>query len=166
MKKMILLVMVVAIFTACQQTEPQRWFRNSTETEVTKALLKDYQTGNWSSWLSHYSDTAKVFHNTTQGVSPQKQQEALKQTIQNLNAYQFNENKTYIEMVLDDNNETWVYFWSTWEATVAGSNTELIVPVHLALQFVDNKVVREYGFYDASSIMMALTEKEAVEMAE
>lgn len=166
MKKMILLGIVVAIFTACQQTEPQRWFRNSAETDVTKALAKDYQNGNWDSWLSHYSDTAKVYHNTTQSVSPGELQVALKQTIQNLNSYQFNEGETYIEMVLDDNNEKWVYFWSTWEATVAGTNEELIVPVHLALQFVDNKIVREHGFYDSSSIMAAFAEKEAVEMAE
>lgn len=158
--------MVVIIFTACQQAEPQRWFRNSAETDATKALLKDYQSGSWASWLSHYADTAKVYHNTTQGASPQEMQEALKQTIQNLSSYHFDEEATYIEMVLDDNNEEWVYFWSTWKATVAGTNVELVVPVHLALQFVDNKIVREYGFYDNSIIMTAFAEKEAAEMTE
>jgi len=36
--------------------------------------------------------------------------------------------------------------------------------VHLALQFVDNKIVREYGYYDYSQIMTALNELDAAKM--
>jgi len=40
-----------------------------------------------------------LLYHTTQVAPPQEMPGGLKQTIQNPNAYQFNENKTYMEMV-------------------------------------------------------------------
>lgn len=162
MRKLIFLVVAAIVFTACQQSGPERWTRSSPEVKVTKALVTDYVNGSWDSWLSHYSDTAKVFHNTTTGATPQQLMDALRNDIQKLAYYNFSEKEIFYEMIIDDNNDKWVYFWGTWEAKVRDINKPLEIPVHLAMQFVNNKIVREYGYYDNSSIIKAFAELESM----
>jgi len=164
MKKLILLGLTLILFTSCQKKEPVRWTATSPEIDVAKALIKDYQDGNWESWMSHYADTAKTYHNTIDPATPKELQEALIGPIERLSDYGFSGKETFYEMIIDNRGDKWVYFWGTWEATVAGSNKKLVVPVHLALQFVDNKIVREYGYYDYSQIMTAFNELDAAKM--
>jgi len=164
MKKIILLGLTLILFTGCQKKEPLRYTSTSPEIDVAKALIKDYQDGNWESWITHYSDTAEAFHNTIVPAAPKELQKGLKGTVERLSDYGFSDKDIYYEMIIDDKNEKWVYFWGTWEATVAESNKKLVVPVHLALQFVDNKIVREYGYYDYSQIMTAFDELDDAKM--
>lgn len=164
MKKLILLGLTLILFTACQKKEPVRWTATSPEIDVAKALVKDYQVANWESWMSHYADTAKTYHNTIVPATPKELQEALHNVIKRLASYHFSDEDIFYEMIIDDEGDKWVYFWGTWEATVAESNKKLVVPVHIALQFVDNKIVREHGYYDFSPIMTAFTELDAAKM--
>jgi SnoaL-like domain len=166
MRKLILLGFAAILFAACSNPGPPRWTTTAPEIDVAKALLKDYQDGNWESWMSHYADTAKVFHNTIVGATPKQLQEALSADIQKLSSYHFSDKDIYYERIIDDDGQTWVYFWGTWEATVATTNKQLVVPVHLDLHFVDGKIGREYGYYDYSSLMTAWNELAAAEKPE
>ena len=70
-------------------------------------------------------------------------------------------------MVLTDDGETWVNCWLEWNGTLAANNKEIDIPIHLTYQFVDGKIVREYGYWDASEIVMELQKIEAeAKMAE
>jgi hypothetical protein len=164
MKKLIILGLTLFLFTACQKNEPVRFTSTSPEIDVAKALVKDYQDGNWESWSTHYSDTAQAFHNTMVPATPKELQEALNGSVERLSDYGFSDKDIFYEMIIDDKSDKWVYFWGTWEATVDESNKKLVVPVHLALQFVDNKIVREYGYYDYSQIMNAFNELDTAKM--
>lgn len=164
MKKLILLGLTLILFTACQKNEPIRYTATSPEINVAKAVVKDYQDGNWESWMTHYADTAKAFHNTIDPATPKELQEGLIGTVERLSDYGFSDKDIFYEMIIDDQGDKWVYFWGTWEATVAESNKKLVVPVHLALKFVDNKIVREYGYYDYSKIITAFNELDAAKM--
>lgn len=166
MKKIFLLGLVAIFFTSCQNSGPPRYVTNSPEIDVTKALVKDYENGNWENWGTHYADTAKVFHNSLEGITAQELQEGLKNTLKSMSSYRFNEKEMFIEMIFDDKGDTWVYFWGIWEAKVADINKELAMPVHIALQFVNNKIVREYAYYDPSSINMAIIELEGAILEE
>ena len=160
MKKTILLFVTAAFFTACNHG-PEHWTKASPEIDIAKALVKDYQDGNWTSWISHYADSAKLFHNSVDSISPQQLQDGFKVDIANYTKYGFLDKDSYFEMVTDDKNETWVYFWGTWEGTLKNTNQKFLVPVHLAVRFVNNKVVREYGYYNRSALDVAIKEMQA-----
>jgi hypothetical protein len=156
MKKLILLGLAIVLLTACQKKGPERWVRDSPEIKIAKTLVKDYQDGNWESWIGHYADTAKVHHNSVESISPQQLEEALKNDISNYSHYGFSDKDIYYEMIIDEFGDKWVYFWGTWEGTMNSTNENFIIPVHLDLKFVNNKIVEEYGYYNRSSIDTAL----------
>ncbi len=168
LKSLILLGLTVILFTACLNNQPERYTTTSPEIDVVKALIKDYHDGNWEAWLTHYADTAKIYHNTWKdGVSPKETAESLKAILSNTSSYHFDESEDEIfyEMVTTDKGNTWVYFWGNWKGTLAANNKELEIPVHLALRFVDGKIAREEGFYNLSEFTAALQKIEAAKMA-
>ena len=164
MKNLFLIGLAVLLLTACQENKPERFTTNSPEIESVKDLLKDYQNGNWEAWVKHYADTAKIHHNNWKtGASPKETVEALKGILANVSTYKFNQNEgeIFYEMVIDDNDLTWVNFWGVWQGTVAGNGVNLDIPVHITSNFVDGKIVREYGYYDLSEFIRNLNEIEA-----
>ena len=160
MKKAIFIIVSAAFFIACN-SGPERWTKTSPEVDVAKALVKDYQAGNWTSWSSHYADTAKIFHNSVDSITPQQLQDGFKTDNANYSKYSFREADNYFEMITDDKNEKWVYFWGTWEGTMKSNNQTYIVPVHLAVKFENNKIVREFAYYNRSQIDAAIKEGQA-----
>lgn len=136
-----------------KENKKPRWTDNAPEIDVIKASLKDYESGNWESWRTRFADTAKIYHNTLEGKTAAQSQEALAGTIKKLASYKFSDKDLYFERIIDNNGTTWVYFWGTWEAKVAATGKSLVVPVHLAFKMVDNKIAREYGYYDMSELM-------------
>lgn len=155
MKKSIILFLVAFVMGACQEFKP-RYFSTSPEIDEVKALVDDYQSGNWDSWRTHYMDTAKIFHNSIEGVSIDVALRGLRNTVEFMDAYNFTDQEMFWEMVVDDDNMTWVYFWGTWKATVSGTGTELEIPVHIASLMVNGKIAAEYGFYDTHDIQLAV----------
>ena len=164
MRATILLGFSILFFAACQ-TCPVRWTQSSPEVDAIKSLVKDYEAGNWDSWSAHYADTAKAHHNSVEGISPQQLQEALKADIDRLNSYGFGDHESFYEMIVDDEGDKWVYFWGTWEATVAETNEILVIPVHLAFNLVDNKIVDEWGFYNYAPAAIAYAAQDAARNA-
>jgi len=165
MKKLILLGLVIVLFTSCEEKK-QRYFETSAEIDVTKALLKDYHAGDWKAWAGHYADTAKIYHNTVKGVTAAETIASLKQILSNTSSYKFDDKNLWYEMVVDKDGETWVNFWGNWRGNLAANGKELVIPVHLTIQFVNGKIVEEYGYYDISEFVLSLQAIEAAEMAE
>jgi len=154
MKKLSIAILAIILFTACKEQGPERWTNMSPEIDVAKALVKDYEDGNWENWSSHYAETAEIHHNTVESISRQQLQDGLMADIANYSNYGFmhGEDQMFFEQIIDHNGDKWVYFWGTWEGVMKGSTDNYQIPVHLALLFVDNKIVEEHGFYNRSAI--------------
>ena len=84
--------------------------------------------------------------------------ESLKDILANVSSYKFDDKDLWYEMIIDDDDETWVNFWGNWRGTVAANGQELVIPVHLTLQFVEGKIVEEHGYYNLSEITAVLNE--------
>ncbi|MER3317484.1 MAG: nuclear transport factor 2 family protein [Allomuricauda sp.] len=166
MKKIILLcTTAVLALSACQQS-PVRYTQDSPEIDTVKKLISNYNSKSFDT--SMYADTSKTYYNTSKNpMSANETMEYHKQTDVNYASRGFqNENQEY-EMVLTDDGETWVNCWLGWKGTLAANNKAVDIPVHLTYQFVDGKIVREYGYWDPSEIVMELQKIEAeAKMAE
>lgn len=165
MKKLILLGLTLALFISCQEKHQVRFKTSSSEIDEIKALLKDYEDGNWTNWATHYADDAKIFVNTLESVSTEQMNKYLTETISNLASYGFSheDDEIFYENIIDDKGDNWVYFWGTWEVTVSGTNKELEVPIHIAFKMVENKIVTEHAYFDPSSVTNAIIEKQVAE---
>ena len=160
MKKTIFLFVTAAFFMACNNGT-EHWSKTAPEIDVAKALIKDYQDANWTSWSSHYADTAKLYHNSVDAITPQQLQDGFKADNANYSKYVFWDKDRYYERIINDDKETWVYFWGIWEGTLKGTDKKFVVPVHLADKFVNNKIVEEYAFYNRSAVDAAIKETQA-----
>ncbi|WP_298239398.1 nuclear transport factor 2 family protein [uncultured Algibacter sp.] len=164
MKKLFLLGLTLVLFMACQEQKPQRYFADSAEIETLKSGIKAYEAGDWNTWKSHFADTAKVFVNSIKPISIEERANGLQEMASAMSSYGFNHDKEFIEMVLDKEDETWVYYWAAHKATIAANGKELIIPVHLAVQFVEGKIVEEHVYFDGTTMnaeFAALAQAEA-----
>lgn len=151
MKKLFLLGLAITLFFACQN-KPQRYFGESAEIETLKAGINAYETADWSKWKSHFADTAKIYVNGSAPLSVDERIEDLKGMTSVMDSYGFNHDKEHIEMVFDKEDETWVYYWARHEGKIAANGKELKIPVHLAVQFADGKIVEEHVYFDATNM--------------
>jgi predicted ester cyclase len=158
MKKLFLLAVTLIMFTACQQE--QRYFSESPEIDSFKASISEYGSGNWEAWHSHFADTAKLYINSLKSITATDLENAQKEMLSNFSSYGFQDKGSFIEMVLDSEDETWVYYWANWHGTLKANGQEIDVPVHLASQYVDGKVVELHDYYDSAPITVALAEIE------
>ena len=161
MKQSILLGLVLVFFISCQEKKAERYTQASPEIETFKAVIADYEAGNWKGYLSHYADTAKIFQNSRDSITPMQSVEILKENISKYASYGFMKEEGDSEMVVTDKNDTWVNYWGVWQGTLSGNNQVLEMPVHLTAQFVGGKIVRQYGYYDRTPILDVLKAMEA-----
>jgi hypothetical protein len=166
MKKIVLMLLTIGVLMACQEKQPVRFTTSSPEISTFKKMIDDYEKANWSSWATMYSDTAKIYHNNWDNSSTvaeiQKGHESLNV---NLSSYGFDKDQMVVEQNLDDDGETWVNFWSLWKGKLRANGKEIHIPVHLTAQFVDGKVVEEYGFWNMSEYVAELQAIEAAAAA-
>lgn len=165
MKKLIAIGLAVLLFTACQQEV--RYTQTSPEIDHVKAAQADYLKGDWESYLTHYAPDAKIFNNATESnpKTPQQIVENWKVTLAGVSSYSILDDQQAIEMVIDDKGETWVNFWGVWKGTYSGLNKTFEIPIHITSQFVDGKIVKEYGYWDSSPVVIARMEFEAAQKA-
>ena len=103
---------------------------------------------------ANFADTVKIYHNDWDNpASAAEVQERHINTLSNLSSYGFNKDDMVFEQVLDDDGKTWVNFWGLWKGTLKANGKELSIPVHLTAEYVDGKVVREYGFWNLSEFV-------------
>ncbi|MBT8264117.1 MAG: nuclear transport factor 2 family protein [Eudoraea sp.] len=166
MKRIVIVLMAVGFFWACKDQGPVRYTVTSAEIDQSKALIAEYEKGDWEAWMSHYADTAKVYHNSNTAATAAEALEVHKGALTNVSDYGFSDEDQYVEMIIDDKGETWVYFWGTWEGTLSANGNKMELPVHLAMQFVDNKIVKEHGYWDNMPMSEAIRAIEAAAMTE
>lgn len=157
MKNIFLSLIVLILLTACKQG-PDRWTDSSPEIDVVKALISDYEAGNWDAWKGHYADTAKLYHNSTESSSVEETLKGLQGYLEPTSEYGFSDKDIYYEMIIDNDNEKWVNFWGTWEGNIEALDRDLKIPVHLTVQFVEGKIVEEHAFYNLVEYMMAMND--------
>lgn len=152
MKKFILAGLAVILFAACQQKTTERYTTTSPEIDALTAGIEAYENGDWDKWKTHFADNAYIFVNSKDSIGVNERLEQLKGTAELLSSYGFDKKDDWMEMVLDGNDETWVYYWAQHNATFASNNKQLSIPVHLAVQFVDGKITKEHVYYDGTEL--------------
>lgn len=151
MKKLVLIALAGLFVIACQEKQPVRFTTSSAEISSYKKGIEAYEKADWSTWSGMFADTAKLYHNTWDNPATVAQiQEGHVNTLSNLSSYGFDRDEMVLEQVIDDDGKTWVNFWGHWKGTIEANGKEIHIPVHISAEFVDGKIVREYGFWNMS----------------
>ncbi|WGF92984.1 nuclear transport factor 2 family protein [Aequorivita marisscotiae] len=167
MKKSILLVLAAVLsLTACKQQE-KRYTQQSPEIDTYKKVIEAYDKQDWETMASHYSDTAKIMNNVTEKeaqtlaelVASDKEDASL------FSSWEYVDGESEFEMVVTDKGKTYVNFWGLWQGTLAANNKTYTIPTHLTAQFVDGKIVKEFGYWDLSKIMLDMQVMQQAEAA-
>ena len=135
--------------------------QKSPEIDISKAVIKSYDKMDWETLTSHYADTAKVYFNATEKnpMAASKIPDYHKENDANYESRGFVEKDNFFEMVVTEKGENWVNFWGTWKCKLKTNGKELEIPVHLTSQYIDGKIVKEYGYWDASQLVLELQSK-------
>lgn len=162
MKRIFSLLFAVALFTACNTKQPVRYFSASPEIEITKSTLKHYLDQNWEALKSVYADTAKVMNNVPvgKGISIDAVMIDYQQDHELFTSISYLVKEDFFEMVVTDDGETWVNYWGLWKGTLKASGEEFEIPLHITQQFINQKIVREHGYWNSSAIALALAKQE------
>lgn len=158
LKNSILLGFAIILFTSCNNK--QRYTQQSPEIETVKALIKNYNDKTYDT--SMFADTSKTYYNTIdKPMSPSEMVAYHKANDANYSSRGFTDNDPEYEMTVTDKGETWVNLWPNWEGTLAGNGKKVTIPIHLTYRFVNGKIVREVGMWDATPMVLNLQEIEA-----
>ncbi|WP_375324861.1 nuclear transport factor 2 family protein [Flagellimonas sp. GZD32] len=160
MKKIILLCTIAALVIGGCQNGPVRYSQDSPEIDTVKNLIANYNSKLFDTAM--YADTSKTYYNTTKNpMSPSEAMEYHRTSDINYTNRGFQTDQQEYEMVITDDGERWVNCWLNWQATLAANEQAVEIPVHLTFQFIDGKIVREYGYWDPTEIVLALQKMEA-----
>tara|TARA_R110000868_G_scaffold82992_8_gene234430 strand:+ start:3903 stop:4817 length:915 start_codon:yes stop_codon:yes gene_type:complete len=159
MKKLPLLGLALLFLLSCNK-EKQRYFAHSPEMNSMKASITEYANGDWDAWSTHFADTAKFYVNSNKGLNIDEFKKGQLDLLSNFSSYGFVEKNSWMEMVVDTTEETWVNYWATWRGTLKATNREIDVPVHISSRFIDGKVVRLENYWDSAPITTALSKIE------
>ncbi|MDO6598395.1 nuclear transport factor 2 family protein [Oceanihabitans sp. 2_MG-2023] len=159
MKKIITLGLLLFVLVSC--TKKNRYTQKSPEIDIVKAVINNYDYQKWDSLTMQYADTAKVYYNTrNKYFTATSLPEYHKKNDSSFLTRAFEENRREFEMVTDDNGKKWVNFWGIWEGNLLENNKKIEMPVHITYQFINKKIVLEYGYWDASELVLALQQLE------
>jgi hypothetical protein len=119
-------------------------------------VIDAYDKQDWVAMASHYADTAKIMNNVEE-----KDAQTLAELVQMdkadaslFSSWEYVDGESEYEMVVTDKGKTYVNFWGLWKGTLAANNKTYTIPTHLTAQFVDGKIVKEFGYWDLSKIML------------
>ena len=84
--RQLLIICIIALLFSCEE---QRYFAESDETKTLEAGIEAYENGDWDKWRSHFADTAKIFVNSTEGISLDERLEGLKGLTGEFSSYGF-----------------------------------------------------------------------------
>ncbi len=163
MKNLFFTALCAVMIIGCQQG-PERYSTSGPEIDMVKALLANYEQGNWDAWNEAYADTAKVYYNDwDNALTAEEAGQGHQQSIAQVSSYAFSKDPIFYEKIIDDDGKTWVNVWGVWEATLKGNDKLVKVPVHLSINVEDGKIVEEYGFWDNSIFLNAVAEIQAMQ---
>ncbi len=153
MKKILLCAMLLFSVLSCQSDSKERYTRDSAEIDLLKKGIEYYENGDWDKWAEQYTDSARIYQNTWYiWSSPEITKEKHKSLISKLSDYGFERENLSMERIIDDKGRTWVNSWALWRGTLKANNKVIEIPVHLTIQFVDGKIIEEWGFWDTAAL--------------
>jgi steroid delta-isomerase-like uncharacterized protein len=159
MKNIFILILTLAVATACEQKDT-RYTQQSPEIDIVKKVINGYNSQQYD--LTVFADTSKTFFNTKTNPIELKDIAAYHQgNDANYSERRFLDKDQEFEMVVTDDGQTWVNAWLDWRGTLKESGKVIDMPVHLTYRFVDGKIVRTVGFWDPTEIVMELQNIEA-----
>lgn len=167
MKRLFFLGLAIVLsLTACQKTE-KRYTQKSVEIDTYKKVIDAYEKQDWEALMSHYADTAKIMNNVIEKEGKTIAEEVAigKEDAALFSSWDYVDGESEYEMVVTDKGQTWVNFWGIWKGTLAANNKTYTLPTHITAQFVDGKVVKEFGYWDVSKIMMDIQTMEQAELS-
>jgi major membrane immunogen (membrane-anchored lipoprotein) len=167
MKRLFFLGLAIVLsLTACQKTE-KRYTQQSVEIDTYKKVIDAYEKQDWEALMSHYADTAKIMNNVIEKEGKTIAEEVAigKEDAAQFSSWDYVDGESEYEMVVTDKGQTWVNFWGIWKGTLAANNKTYTLPTHITAQFVDGKVVKEFGYWDVSKIMMDIQTMEQAELS-
>jgi len=160
-RKIMFLASIFMLLISCQNKQPERFKTASTEIDLLKKGLKDYENADWEEWSKQYADSAKIYQNTWhEGASVEEVKNRHIELISSLESYSFVKKDLTMEQIIDDKGQTWVNFWGIWKGTFKANSKEIFIPVHLTIQFKDGKVIEEFGFWDTAGLKEELNKIE------
>ena len=62
--------------------------------------------GDWETWRTHFADTAKLYINSPKSISASDLENAQKEMLASFSSYGFQEKGSFVEMVIDNEEET------------------------------------------------------------
>lgn len=152
-RKIIFLASLIILLTSCHHTQSENYKTASSEIDLLKKGLKDYENADWDEWSKQYADSAKIFQNTWhEGASVEEIKMRHKELISNLESYSFVKKDQFMTQITDHKGKTWVNFWGIWKGTLKANSKEIFIPVHLTIQFKDGKVIEEFGFWNEAAL--------------
>lgn len=167
MKELMSLGVAIVIFIACSQ-QRTRYTQQSPEIETYKQVLADYEDRDWEAMVAHYSDTAKIMNNVTEEEGKNLTQFLAenKKDASQFSSWDFVDDASEYEMIVNDEGETWVNFWGLWEGTFKTNNEVYQIPTHITAQFINGKIVREFGYWDVSKIIKDIQQADELSSSE
>jgi ketosteroid isomerase-like protein len=154
MKKLCLAFIVIGLFQACQQA-PIRYTQQSDEIDTVKAVYDAYLAKDWEKFKSYYAPDAKIYWNKMENA-PQTIESLISQEKSSLaDLSDYSQEHLAFEMVVNDEKETWVNYWGVWRSTLVMNGKSYEIPIHETFQFVDGKIVKDYGYWDSSKFALA-----------
>lgn len=150
MKNLFILGLALVLFTSCNQK--QRYTQQSSEIDTYKKVMEDYKTQNWADYPLHYVDSAKIANNVVKEKA-QTVAEAIEKSKEDAKLFTWTVEDIDYEMVVTDKGETWVNYWGVWNGTLKSTGKVYVIPFHNTAQFINGKIVREYGYWDNSEIV-------------
>ena len=156
MKKIFLLGLAIAILICSCQEQELRYTQQSSEIETYKKVIAAYGKQDWKALANHYADTAKIMNNVVEkeGKTIANEIAMGKKNAALFSSWDYIDGESEYEMVVTDKGKTYVNFWGLWQGTLAANTKTYTIPTHITAQFVDGKVVKEFGYWDLSKIMM------------
>jgi ketosteroid isomerase-like protein len=158
MKKLIFPFVAILFIAACNSGQKVRYASSSPEIDAFKSSIKHYLEQDWDAYRLHYSDTAKFRNNV-----PRDKQISLDAAIakwqeehEMFSSIHYVATEDYFEVVLTDDDETWVNFWGLWSAVLNANGQKFEIPVHVTAKFEKGKIVEEHGFWDSAPIALVL----------
>ncbi len=158
MKSLLMAALAVILLISCKPKEPteERYTQQAPEIETIKAGMSDFEKGDWEAFRKHYADSAKIFHNAEREMNVDAMIAQDQQNTQGYEAYGFKKDDQELERVITDEGEMWVNLWATYQIKPLGMKEKMDIPMSLTFQFVDGKVVKEYGYWDNAPMVAAM----------
>ena len=156
MKKLLLFISVVVFISSCTNNK-HRYTQDSKEIDIVKATINYYDLQRWDSLPFSYADTAKIYYNSRKNIlSPIDLKSYFTRNSESFSTRAFEDESREYEMIEDNNGKVWVNFWGIWEGNLKANNKKIRIPVHITYQFIDGKIVNEFGYWSTDELNQEL----------